>query len=400
MGSILMVLILLTSLLVWSKSIHTSVNMNDLRTSLVKYGDFQEIIVANGTIEPASSVLIDVSEGGTISSIHAEDGQFVNAGEVLLGLSNESSTLDYMQRETQMVEQINNLRNTRIALAQNQRSNEDQLAEVQYQLILAEETFEANQILFKDSAISYREYFDSKQRIEHLKAQSLTLSKRLSDDKAYANAQVGRIDQSLVLMERNLEHIRKKLHKLEIVAPMSGQLNSFTHELGQVLNRNESAGRIDKMDEFILKANVDQHYINRISTGQAAYIESSGRRYTMSVSKVQPTIVNGQFEINLEFNDTIPSDLRRGQIFQLFIEISARKKALMLEKGSFYGSSAGKYVYVIRNDNTQAKKRQIQLGAQNDQYYEIISGLEEGETVIISSYKTYNKEDKLDIIEE
>ena len=85
------------------------VNVETLRIGEVSFGDFQEIIVANGTVEPEKSVLIDAKEGGTILEIKAEEGQIMKAGDILVTLQNEALILDYMQRETQIVEQINNL---------------------------------------------------------------------------------------------------------------------------------------------------------------------------------------------------------------------------------------------------------------------------------------------------
>jgi len=362
-----------------------------LRVGEVTYGDFQEIVMANGFIEPKRTVLIDAKEGGTVQDILVEDGQMVKAGDVLVVLTNEALMLDYMQRETQIVEQINNLRNTRINLDQNFRVTEDQLAEYSKELILAQKQYEIDSSLFAVNGIAQKAYEDSKTTFLFLKNKVKTLRSRKQQDKAYQYDQVGRIDHSINLMERNLEVIREKLNEMSIKAPISGQLSAFNLEPGEVLQRNSIVGRIDVPNNFWIRALVDQHYVNRIHVGQGGFITYSNQDFRVEVSKVQSIVENGQMEIYLDFNDSLPSDMMRGQNQQVFIEVSAKKEAHKIPKGSFFQSSGGKFVFVLSQDGSKAFKREVVLGRQNPQFYEVLEGLEEGEQVIISSYENYRE---------
>lgn len=395
--TIILVVVFLIFLLVRSSQVTTTIDAKKVRIAEVTYGDFQEIILVNGSAEPISTVLIDAREGGVVESIEKEDGELVKAGETLLMLSNESVTLDFMQRETQMVEQINNLRNTRIALYQNQRRTEDQLIDFKNRLQLAHQKYTVDSGLFASEVIPYQQYFESKTNYEYLIEKVETEKRRIAEDLRYQKLQIGRIDESITMMDRNLGIIKKKLENLKIVAPKSGQLNSFTHEVGQSLGRNQTVGRIDDPNRFLIQANVDQHYLRRIVEGQPAFVKSGNTQYAMVVNKVFPTVNQGQFRIDLHFanEDSIPSNLRRGQNFQVFIQTSARKKATMVPRGSFYQSSGGQYVFVYNEDEQQAEKREVQLGAQNPDYYEVLSGLSEGEEVLISSYDAYKDKDRV-----
>ncbi|MBO6515403.1 MAG: HlyD family efflux transporter periplasmic adaptor subunit [Bacteroidia bacterium] len=389
--TILFVVTVLVILLVRSNRITTTIDISKAKTGEVRYGDFQEIVLVNGSAEPISTVLVDAREGGVIQRIEKEEGELVKAGDVLLVLSNEAVMLDFMQRETQIVEQINNLRNTRIALYQNQRRTEDQLIDFQNQLQLATRRFKVDSGLYLTQAISQQQYFESKTNYGYLQQKVKTEKIRIDEDLTYQKLQIGRIDASISMMERNLAIIKKKLENLAIVAPKSGQLNSFNHEIGSALTRNETIGRIDDPDGFLIQANVDQHYLPRINQGQSAFVKSGNREYPMVVNKIFPTINQGQFRIDLHFEqlDSLPNNLRRGQNFQVFIETSAQKMANMVPRGSFYQSSGGQYVYVVDRASGTAAKRQVQLGAQNPDYYEVLSGLDEGEEILISSYDAY-----------
>lgn len=389
--------IITLSLILWlaTKEYILDVDLDKLSTGLVEYGDFQEIIVANGSAEPKTTVLIDANEGGRVLEIKAEEGELVNAGDVLVVLSNETLLLEYMQRETQIVEQINNLRNIRINLRQNLRSTEDQENEFQKQLSLASEKFYIDSVLHESNGIANKSYNDSRTNYDFLKGKVKTLKKRKNEDLEYHDSQINRIDHSLFLMERNLEFIRLKMNEMSIAAPISGQLNSFDLEKGQMLQHQQSIGRIDVPGNFWIRALVDQHYLNRLNEGQGATIKYDGGTYHLVVSKVFSTVENGQIEMFLQFEDEIPNDLRRGQSFQVFVEVSAEDKALKLPKGAFFQSSGGQFVYVMSDDSKSAIKQPVQLGRQNPKYYEVIGGLEKGQTVITSSYESFKKHERI-----
>ncbi|MEQ8908149.1 MAG: efflux RND transporter periplasmic adaptor subunit [Vicingaceae bacterium] len=366
-----------------------------LKTAKVEFGEFQEIVMANGNIEPKTTVLIDANEGGTIQEIRAEEGDLVAAGDILLVLTNEALMLDYMQRETQIVEQINNLRNTRINLHQNLRTTEDQLEDFKSQFEIVRRQFHIDSSLAASNVITKQTFEESLVNYKFLKEKVRILEKRRNDDHKYHGDQIKRIDNSIALMERNLELIREKLSEMSIKAPLSGQLNSFSLEQGQVLQQNQTVGRVDVPGKFWIRALADQHYLNRLNEGQGAVIEYDGQSYRLLVSKVLSTVENGQIEIYLDFESEAPEDLRRGQNFQVFVEVSAKNQALKLPKGSFFQSSGGQYVFVISEDGESAHKHSIQLGRQNPMYYEVSSGLSEGQEVIISSYESFKKAEEI-----
>ena len=372
-----------------------TIKADTIRTGRVTHGDFQEIIIANGIIEPEKSVLIDAKAGGTILEIKVEEGQIVKSGDVLVTLQNENLIMEYMQRETQIVEQINNLRNTRIALEQNLRSVKDRLDESKKEITQARRQFLSDSSLFEINGIAKNTYLLAQENYNYLTVKTQTLSNRLKQDKQYQQIQFSRIDASIALMERNLEMIRSTIEGMSIKAPISGQLNSFSLEIGQVLQQNESIGRVDVPGKFKIRAIVDQHYLTRLSIGQSATIELESSTYRLEIDRVQTLVENGQFEVIMNFTDLPPSTIRRGQNFQVKIEISAETPANMIPRGSFYQISGGNFVYVISKDRSFATKRIISLGKQNPDFFEVLDGLDINEEIITSSYNNFKEKDKV-----
>jgi len=271
---------------------------------------------------------------------------------------------------------------------------QEQLVEIDYQLTEHSRQWKIDSVLFADQVIATTEFEASKARLKYLRTRKALMTERLATDEAYRKSQLNNIDASVEMMERNLEAIRKNLENLVVKAPIEGQLNSFDHEIGQTKSRGENLGRIDVLDHYLVSARVDQYYLNRVQIGQLANTSISGKDYSMRISKILPTIVNNQFEVHLEFENEKPAQIRRGQNVQVKLEISAKIKALMVERGAFYQSTGGKYVFVL-NDENEATKREVILGSQNPNYIEVKEGLAEGERVITSSYNAFSEVERV-----
>ena len=195
-------------------------------------------------------------------------------------------------------------------------------------------------------------------------------------------------------MERNLSAIKSNLENLILKAPITGQLNSFDHEIGQTKSKGENLGRLDQLDAYLVSALVDQYHLNRLKLGQKAKAIFAGKPYLMEVSKIFPTVVNSQFEIQLVFIDSVlPRNIRRGQNVQVRLELNASKQALLVKRGSFSQSNAGKYVYVVQGDF--AYRQVVKLGSQNPDYIEVLEGLSEGDKIISSSYNPFGAAEKI-----
>ncbi|MGB0806858.1 MAG: efflux RND transporter periplasmic adaptor subunit [Salibacteraceae bacterium] len=353
----------------------------------ITQGPFSESISTNGIVIPSQTIQIDAFEGGVIEEIYAENGQEVVQGTPLLKLTNTALSLDFMNRETQIIEQINNLRNTRINLEQNKRNVEEQLVDITYELQQQEAQYTRDSALYAEGVTPISEFEASKNYIQYLENKQQILLDRTKTDEQYRASQLHRIDNSIQLMERNLEAVRNSLNQLSVTAPLTGQLNSFQHELGATIRKGESIGRIDILDSFHIRALVDQYYLNQIQLQQNAHIKLDGKTTQLSVAKIFPTVTNNQFEIHFKFQSHPPPNLRRGQSAPLKINLSKEGNAVLLPKGAFYSTGGGKYVFVVKGN--EAHKTAVKLGRQNDKYIEVITGLQPNDQVIISPYTNF-----------
>ena len=104
---------------------------------------------------------------------------------------------------------------------------------------------------------------------------------------------------------------------------------------------------------------------------------------------------NGQFRADFTFAGARPRNIRSGQTYYLHLELGQPTEAVIIPRGSFYQSTGGAWIYVLSPEGDRAYKRQIRIGRQNPQYYEVLEGLEPGERVIVSGYENYGANDVL-----
>ncbi len=128
---------------------------------------------------------------------------------------------------------------------------------------------------------------------------------------------------------------------------------------------------------------IDEFYHDRLSKGLIATASYNNADYSLEVTDVNTEVNSGRFTVEMKFIDTIPR-LREGQSLRLRIKLSATKEALLLPVGGFYKDTGGKWGFVVRGE--RAIKHDVTLGKKNTEYFEVLSGLNVGDTVITSSY--------------
>jgi HlyD family secretion protein len=359
-----------------------------LTLSEVKFGVFQEYIPLNGVVEPIKSIYIDAVEGGKVEEIFVEDGKNIEQGVPIIRLTNQQFQMDAIQREAQLLDQQNNLRNSSIQMDQQTSSLKAELLKLDYDIAEAERDFKANEKLFLDSAISRIDFEKTRDRLHFLKRSLILNRDRMRMDSVFRHNQTGQIESSLNLVHRNLRFLDETVENLIVKAPITGLLSQLQVELGQRIAPGVRIGQIDDMSELKIRANVAEHYVSRVVPGLSAVMKLDQHEFLLEVKKVYPEVTNGQFTIDMVFVGEKPASIRRGQTLQLTLALGEKGDALQLPRGAFFQQTGGNWIFVLTKEG-KAERREIRLGRQNADFYEVIDGLQEGDRVITSRYDLF-----------
>lgn len=377
------------------KSAKLNVESDRTTISIVKSGSFRESIPVIGSVQPIRSYVLDVTEGGTVTRKFLEEGTFVKVGDPIVKLDNAELRLSIIYNEANVFQQINALRSTRLMFEQSTLTLKNQLLDLQYRIISQTRTHEVSKTLFSRGLIAEHEFKQSEDQLKFLhESQELTM-KSYVQDSIYRAAQIGQLERSVQTLQENLGITKEQLEQLTVRAPIKGQLTSLKVEIGQSKSRGENLGQIDDVDSFKVRVEIDEHYINRVNRGQTGSFSFDGADYLLTIKTVYPEVKGGKFQVDMLFGPTVPGGIRRGQTLHITLNLSEQKQALLIDRGGFYQKTGGQWIFVVDPTGAFATKRTIKLGLQNPQYFEVLEGLTEGESVITSSYDTFGEVEKL-----
>jgi len=375
-----------------------NVEQDRLSIATVSTGEFTDYILVSGQIEPARTVFLDAIEGGMVNQVVRESGALLKKGDTILVLNNSNLQLDVMQRETMLYEQINNLRQTRLLLDQNDLNQQGQLAEIDYQISLLEPQYRRFKELHEKKLVSDREFEEVKEQYEYnMKRKKLTYTSYRNDSVA-RSFQLNQLRQSEGRMNASLNGVGNILNNLVITAPIAGQLATPQQiEIGQAINPGQRYGQIDILDEFKVRVPIDELYLPRIGQGLKGKFTLSGVEHELEIMKIYPTITNGRFEVDMKFTGASPQGIRRGQSVRIRLELGDSEQSLLLPTGGFFKDTGGNWVFVLNPTTGMAEKRIIRLGRKNPEFYEVLEGLTEGEKVIVSGYENFGTNEVLEL---
>jgi HlyD family secretion protein len=362
-----------------------SVDSNRIVVSTVVSGTFEDFIPVRGRVAPAKTVFLDAIEGGRVERILVEDGAQLSAGSLIVELSNASLQLNVLGNEARVAEQLNNMRSIELSLEQNRLRHKSNIIDIEYQIKLLTRQLAREQELVTSGAVSQSAFDDTKDTLNWYQQRLLVTQESQTSDTRMQEEQLKFLKATSQRLESNLEISRQNLDNMNVKAPVNGKLSGFNIEIGQSIGRGERLGQIDTPNDYKVTAYIDEFYLGRVDIGQRAVF----KEYQLTIKKIYPQVQNGQFEVDFAFVGEQPSGIRRGQTIQTKLTLGDASKAVLIPNGAFYQDTGGNWIFVVTESGDEAVRRPVRLGRRNNQFIEVLEGLEVGEQVVTSPYSSY-----------
>ena len=365
------------------------VTQDELTISEVKSAEFKDYVRTNGQVMPIQVVQISPEEGGIVMEKVVEEGSMVHKGDVIVRLSNSNLDLQILNAESELAEKQNLLRNTQVAMQQDRLNNLTEQAQLDMDTHRKQRTFEQNKRLY-DAKMINREAYVQSQEDYQLSAQKRSLvSRRLKQDSLYRSVQMDQMEDNLQNMRRNVVLVRQRKSKLEVRATATGELGLLDVELGQSIQPGQMIGQLNDLSDYKVQAQIDEHYIDRVRQGLTATFTRGDKQYQLQVRKVYPEVREGKFRCDFVFRGERPENIRTGQTYYIDLELGQPEQAILIPRGTFFQTTGGQWIFVLDKSGSKAYRRNIRVGRQNPQYYEVLEGLEPGERVVTSGYEAF-----------
>lgn len=371
------------------------VNADTLTVSEVISGEFNDYIRVSGQVQPMTTIQVSPLESGVVHEIFLEEGAQVKAGDKILELKNENLDMQILNSEADLAEKENLLRNTLISMEQEKLSVHQEMLQLETDVKRNRRAYEAQKQLYQEELIAREEYLRAEEDYDLAKSRLELVKNRAVQDSLYRNIQVKQMQESLSNMRVNMQMIRRRKEHLILTAPIDGELGLLDVVLGQSVSSGMKIGQINNLSSYKIEAQIDEHYVDRVMPGLEAQFERQDESYQAVIRKVYPEVRDGKFKADFKFDGTLPENIRTGQTYSLNLQLGQPEEAVMIPRGTFYQKTGGRWIYVVTEDGSKAYKREIRIGRQNPQYYEVLEGLEPGEEVITSGYDNLGDNDCL-----
>ena len=365
--------------------------------STVTTGTFEDFLPLRARVTPLVTVYLDAVEGGRVDELFVEDGATVVKGQLLARLSNADLQLSTLARQTEVEQQLNNMRSQELALAQTRLANERAIIEADLARRKAQRQYEVQRPLADKGFASGKNFRDTADELAYQQRRAEVLRRGVATDERLQSSQLAQLRASAASLKTSLGIARSSLDSLNLRAPVSGSLSAFSIQLGESLQKGARLGQIDSPGRNKLVAGIDEFYLSRVVVGQPATLEQGGKSYALKISKIYPQVRSGQFEVDLVFVGPEPAGIQRGQTLQAKLTLGDAQKARLIPYGSYFSDTGGAWVFVVSPDGKTATRRDVQLGRKNPDFIEVVSGLEPGEKVLTSSYAGFLDKRRLDL---
>jgi HlyD family secretion protein len=395
-GIAALVLLIAASFYFTSGKSRLNVDLERITVSEVIKAPFQESIPQNGTIMPLNTIYLVTTDGGRVEKRFVEDGAILKAGDPILKLANTDLELSLSSQTTQVSTMLANMQFASVTADQNTVNKLTNLADVQSLYIEAKRVYELDVKLYAQKAIGSQEYQQAVNNYNYYKEKFRLTEVILHQDTISRDAEHKQDQLSLDRAKQTLDILQRKVEGLVIRAPVDGQLTALDAEVGQSKTPGYALGQLDVLDGFKVRlSDVDDHYVNRVFTGQTGTFSFNDTTYTLRIAKVFTQITNGRFQVDMNFVGKVPHGIRKGQTVQITLALSDETTAILVPKGGFYQQTGGNWIFKVSEDGKTAFRQDIQLNRASPDYYEVVSGLKPGDKVITSSYENYGNMQEL-----
>lgn len=371
----------------------SSFDASRVRIAQVTRGDLVRDLSAEGRVITANSPTLYAIAGGTVAlkvvaGDVVKDGQelaVIDSPELRSKLVQEESTLASLQGEA----------NRAMLDAQLTRSDAQKLLDqAQIDHTAAQRDVERYQRAFEGGAVSKNEY---DRALDGLKKADLGLAAARKDFSLQGQGAGIDARNKRLLAERQqsvVNELRRQVEALTLRAPFDGQVGQVQIAQGTNVAINAPILSVIDLSVFEVEIRVPESFARDLAIGVPAQITSGGNRYGAQVSAVSPEVVNGEVTARLRFDDgQQPPGLRQNQRLSARIVLDTREDVLMVERGPFLEQDGGRVAWVV--EGSSAVRRPIQAGASSLNAVEIVSGLQEGERIVVSGTDQFDNADRV-----
>jgi hypothetical protein len=366
-----------------------------LNVSKVDRGTIDVSVSASGKVVPAFEEIINSPINSRIVEIYKKGGDSVDIGTPIL-------RLDLQATETAYNKLLDEEKMRRLQLEQLKVTTQNKLSDMEMRLKVSR--MELNR---KEVELRNERYLDSLGAGTTDKVLQAELSYNVGqlqlseDEQKYINeqelakAELKVKDLELSIFSKSLTETKRTLEDAQIRSPRKAILTYVNNEIGVQVQQGSRVAIVSDLSNFKIEGEIADAYGDRIAVGSKAVVKVGNDKLAGTVSEVTPLSKNGVISFNVQLEESNHSRLRSGLRTDVYVMNAIKDDVMRIANSSYY-IGKGEYELFVVNDG-QLLKRKVTLGDSNFEYVEVVSGLQEGDEVVVSDMSDFKDKNKIKI---
>ena len=365
------------------------VERDRIRTAIVEPGAVDAAISATGLVVPAIELVIASPIEARVRRVLERPGARLSAGQPIVELDVSQAKLAVEQLAQDLAIRANEQGRTRLGLQKSLIDFEGRTEIKRLQLAQLESQLARDRQLFGEGLLSE----ELLRKSELATAQAGIELKQIEAERENAReataAELRGLDLEMAKLRREAEEARRQLALAAARTERAGVLTWVVGEEGATVPRGAPLARVADFSSFRVNASVSDVHAKRLTPGQPALVEAGEETLQGTVSRIDPTVVNGVMTVAIALDNPSNALLRSNLRVDVQIVIARKAHTLRIRRGPFATGEGTQDVFVVRGD--RAVRTPATFGLSSVDHFEVVSGLIAGDEVIISDMRDYQR---------
>ena len=370
----------------------TSVSVASLRFGEIKRGTLVRDVSAQGKVVAAQAPTLYATAPGTITLLtHA--GDKVEKDQILAEVDSPELNNKLQQEQATLASLDIDVGRAGIDAKQKELLAKKTIEQAQIDRQTAAREVERKSLAFDKGAMAEVEVLRSKDALAkaELDVTHAQADARLQNETAAFELRTKRL--ALERQKLLVADLARQVDLLKVRSPVAGQVGQLLVQQKANVPINTGLVTVIDLTSLEVELQVPEVFAHDLTIGMPAEIAEGAQKYKGELSAVSPEVVNNQVVARVRFAADKPAGLRQSQQLTTRILIDERPNVLMVERGSFVDTGAGRVAYLVHDGI--AERKAIQVGATSLNAVEIVSGVKEGDRIVISGTDSFNGAEKV-----
>lgn len=375
------------------KSAAPVVDEDLLWVGVVERGEFLRSVRGNGTLVPKVERWIPAPGEGRVERIHIQPGETVEAGQAILTLSNPVLERDVQDARWQLAAAEAELKNKAAQLEGQLLDREDAIVTIDAELTVAKLAADRDQQLLDEGILAQHQRDTSRAKHQELETRLALAHRRLDKTRQATQAELA-VHEATVEQLRSLQALRKRqLADLNVSSSEAGVLQQLLVEEGQQVTPGTSLAKVARPDDLKAELRIPETQTRDIVLGQKVAIDTRNGIVQGRVVRIDPAVSEGSVTVEVELMGTLPRGARPDLSVEGTIEIERLDNVLFMDRPASGRENGRLELFRVDRSRNEAVRTMVHLGRSSVNAIEIVSGLEEGDRVVLSDMSKWNDVD-------